>query len=86
MGVLSFPTNFFDNAASQYKRSAAIDDKLECAILKSQRKDAAVVKHVLHAIVARLMTSEANPADRMANAKLACQRRDAAIVWHTLGG
>lgn len=85
MGVLSYPSNFFGNVAAQHNRTVAIDDKLERAILKSQRKDAVIVQHALHAIARWLSASEARPGDAMASAKLACQRRDAAIVWHTLG-
>tara|TARA_R110002096_G_scaffold126384_16_gene273245 strand:+ start:1825 stop:2085 length:261 start_codon:yes stop_codon:yes gene_type:complete len=85
MGVLSYPSNFFGNVAAQQDRTVAIDDKLERAILKSQRKDAVIVRHALSAALGWLTASEARPGDAMANAKLACQRRDAAIVWHTLG-
>jgi len=84
VGVMSFPTNFFDNVAPQHVRPVAIDDKLERAILNSQRKDAAILKRVVDAAVAWLSKSEARPDDRLANAILACQRRDAAIVWHTV--
>ena len=86
MGVISFPTNFFDNVASQHARPVVVDDKIERAILNSQRKDAVILKRALHAIGTWLSASEARPDDRMANAILACQRRDAAIVWHSIGG
>jgi RNase P/RNase MRP subunit POP5 len=84
VGVISYPTNFFGNVASQHVAPVVIDDKLERAILNVQRKDAAIVKRAIRAIVTWITASEARPDDKMANAILACQRRDAAIVWHAL--
>ena len=85
MGVLSYPSNFFGNAAAQHVRPVESDDTLELAILQSQRKDAAIVQRVVRNVAGWLSSSEARPQDPMASAKLACQRRDAALVWHIFG-
>lgn len=84
MGVISHPTNFFGYGAAQDAGQQPIDDKLELAILESQRKDAAIVHRALDWLAHWLMGSESNANDSLEQSILACQRRDAAIVRHLL--
>jgi len=84
VGVMSYPSNFFNNGAAQHGGAEHTEDKLKGAILASDRKDATTVRRVLNWLGRWLVQTESRADDQMEQAILACQRRDAAIVKHIL--
>lgn len=86
MGVISNPSNFFGNGATQQSGAKHYDDKLKNTVLVSRQKDAAFVRRGLNWLAHWLLQPEGRGGDQMEQATLACQRRDAAVVKHLLLG
>ena len=86
MGTITFSTDFFHRDAVQHRPRNLSEDRIEKAIIASQKKDAAIVRQALHNFVGWLTQPEDRAPDAMESAILACQRRDRAIIWNLLKG